>query len=197
MERPLMAKLTYACVLTRQIDRLASFYQEVLQTTPKRDGPYVEFSTGPGIFCLWTLDAYAEIAGSDGMPQPGAGAIMLEFEVDDVDAEFARLRKASGPAIEFIIPPTTMPWGNRSIYVRDPDGNLLNLFSRVQRRSGQSSQLDALSARYSVSARSVADLMARRRAGAHDEELINLLRQPDWGSLSQEQAIQLVAELPR
>ena len=39
--------------------------------------------------------------------------------------------------------------------------------------------------------------MARRRAGARDEELINLLRQPDWGGLSQEQAVQLVSELPR
>jgi len=66
-----MAKLTYACLLTRQIDRLASFYQEVLQLLPRRDGAYIEFSTEPGIFCLWTMDAYAEIAGSDELPQPG------------------------------------------------------------------------------------------------------------------------------
>jgi catechol 2,3-dioxygenase-like lactoylglutathione lyase family enzyme len=33
--------------------------------------------------------------------------------------------------MSFIIPPTTMAWGNRSIYFRDPDGNLINLFSRV------------------------------------------------------------------
>ncbi len=55
----------------------------------------------------------------------------------------------------------------------------------------------AIGARYSVSLRSIEDLVARRRAGAHDEELISLLRQPDWGGLSPEQAAQLVAELPR
>ena len=33
-----MAKLTYACVLTQQIDRLASFYQDVLELAPHRDG---------------------------------------------------------------------------------------------------------------------------------------------------------------
>jgi catechol 2,3-dioxygenase-like lactoylglutathione lyase family enzyme len=125
-----MAKLTYACVLTRQIDRLASFYQEALQLVPRRAGAYVEFSTEPGIFCLWTMDAYAEIAGSDQLPQPGAGGIMLEFEVDNVDTEFARLKTRSQLAIDFIITPTTMAWGNRSIYFRDPDGNLVNLFSR-------------------------------------------------------------------
>jgi catechol 2,3-dioxygenase-like lactoylglutathione lyase family enzyme len=125
-----MAKLTYACVLTRQIDRLASFYQEVLQLLPRRDGAYIEFSTEPGIFSLWATDAYAEIAGSDELPQPGAGGIMLEFEVDNVDTEFARLKTRSQLAIDFIITPTMMAWGNRSIYFRDPDGNLVNLFSR-------------------------------------------------------------------
>jgi hypothetical protein len=56
--------------------------------------------------------------------------------------------------------------------------------------------LDAIGARYAVPRRALEDLVARRRAGAHDDELISLLRQPDWGNLSQEQAEQLVAELP-
>jgi hypothetical protein len=42
----------------------------------------------------------------------------------------------------------------------------------------------------------VDDLYARRRAGAHDAELINLLTQPDRGGLDREQARALVAELP-
>jgi hypothetical protein len=56
--------------------------------------------------------------------------------------------------------------------------------------------LDAIGARYSVPRRSMEDLVARRRAGARDEELIDLLRQPNWGGLSQEQAVRLVIELP-
>ncbi len=58
--------------------------------------------------------------------------------------------------------------------------------------------LEALGARFGLgSARALEDLVARRRAGARDEELISLLRQPDWGGLSHEQAAELVAELPR
>jgi catechol 2,3-dioxygenase-like lactoylglutathione lyase family enzyme len=56
---------------------------------------------------------------------------MLEFEVEDVDREYERLRNMVQPEIEFVLQPTTLAWGNRSIYFRDPDGNLLNFFTRV------------------------------------------------------------------
>ena len=126
-----MARLTYACVLTPQIDRMAEFYRQVLRIEPQWTGTaYAEFATEPGIFCLWSLDAYTEIAGAGARPTIGGGGIMLEFQIDDVDAEYARLGETLH--LEFIIPPTTMEWGNRSIYFRDPDGNLLNLFSRAQ-----------------------------------------------------------------
>ena len=54
---------------------------------------------------------------------------MLEFEVADVDAEFQRLMRLADWAIEVVLTPTTMTWGNRSIYLRDPEGNLVNTSS--------------------------------------------------------------------
>jgi catechol 2,3-dioxygenase-like lactoylglutathione lyase family enzyme len=117
--------------LTRDIQRLASFYRGVLQAEPEWTEQYAEFPTDGGIFSLWSVDAYAEVAGTGATPPPGGGPIMLEFEISNVDAEFARLQQLVEFKIEFIIPPTTMAWGNRSIYFRDPDGNLVNLFSHV------------------------------------------------------------------
>jgi hypothetical protein len=60
-----------------------------------------------------------------------------------------------------------------------------------------SSDVDAIAKRYAVPRQAVLDLILRRRAGAHDAELIVLLSQPDWGELDEQQAEQLVAELPR
>lgn len=51
---------------------------------------------------------------------------ILEFEVADVDAVSQRL---DGAGVEVVMPTTVMPWGNRSLLVRDPDGSLVNVFS--------------------------------------------------------------------
>ena len=53
---------------------------------------------------------------------------VIEFRVDDVDQAYASL----GDAISDVVQePKTMPWGNRSLLFRDPDGNLVNFFTPV------------------------------------------------------------------
>jgi len=131
MTRLAMAKLAYACILTGNIERLAAFYSHVRQSEATWSGAYAEFPTGAGIFSLWSVDAYADIAGAEAVPRSGGGATMLEFEVADVDAEFSRLQQLAEFTVEFILPPTSMQWGNRAMYFRDPDGNPVNLFTHV------------------------------------------------------------------
>ncbi len=52
--------------------------------------------------------------------------MIIEFLVSDVDKEYEKLKNIIG---EFVKEPTTMPWGNRSLLFRDPDGNLINFFT--------------------------------------------------------------------
>jgi uncharacterized glyoxalase superfamily protein PhnB len=54
--------------------------------------------------------------------------VIIEFQVDDVDTEYQRLTSL---VEDWVQEPTTMPWGNRSILFRDPDGNLVNLYTPV------------------------------------------------------------------
>ena len=127
-----MVSLRYACLLARDIQRLARFYTAVLQAEPQWNGQsYAEFPSDSDTLCLWALDAYALATSGKALPDRCTGAVMLEFEVADVDAEFRRLNRLADWAIEFVVTPTTMTWGNRSIYLRDPEGNLVNLLTRL------------------------------------------------------------------
>src|SRR5689334_12218182 len=126
-----MTKLIYACVLTRNIERMEKFYRAILQLEPHGRVGYREFPTEPGVFSLWSVDEYKQITGADTANGLEGGSVMFEFQVDDVDAEFARLQDLVDVSIEFVLRPTTLKWGNRSIYFRDPDGNLVNFFTPV------------------------------------------------------------------
>ena len=52
---------------------------------------------------------------------------ILEFMVDDIGAEFARLKDKAGVVHE----PKMMPWGNRAAQFRDPEGTAVSLFTPV------------------------------------------------------------------
>ncbi len=54
--------------------------------------------------------------------------VILEFHVADIEAEYLRLESYVD---HWIQQPTTMPWGNRSMLFRDPEGNLVNFFEPV------------------------------------------------------------------
>ena len=114
-------------IITHDVDRLAAFYELVTATAATRPAPvFAEFRADSGTLAIASTATVAMLG--DGAPKPGSNeSIVIEFVVDDVDAEFERLRDALD---EVVLEPTTMPWGNRSALFRDPDGNLVNLFSR-------------------------------------------------------------------
>ncbi len=61
--------------------------------------------------------------------QPASNqSAILEFMVDDIDKEFFRLKEFG---IEFFHKPKKMPWGNRAMQIRDPEGTLISFFTPV------------------------------------------------------------------
>jgi catechol 2,3-dioxygenase-like lactoylglutathione lyase family enzyme len=121
-------KLTHACIITNDVARLRAFYVVVLGREPREDRPeYVEFRT-PGAAVSMYAQAELERYAPGATAAAANRSVMIEFEVGDIDAEHARLL-ARG--FEFVMPPTTQSWGNRAAYLRDPDGNLVNLYTRV------------------------------------------------------------------
>src|SRR5204863_161005 len=71
--------------------------------------------------------------------EPPAGAVPwphgeVAFFVDDVDAEHGRLVAAG---VRVLAPPTDRPWGERTLHIADPDGNVVEL-TRPRRRAQSS-----------------------------------------------------------
>jgi catechol 2,3-dioxygenase-like lactoylglutathione lyase family enzyme len=118
--------LVNTCVVTDNIERLVEFYESVLAQKAKRSGDdYAEFMTGVGVLAIFSFSAHEKyIPGSTEAAKNRS--VILEFEVKNVDAEYERLK---GMVKTWVKPPTTQPWGTRSIYFRDPDGNLVDFYS--------------------------------------------------------------------
>jgi predicted enzyme related to lactoylglutathione lyase len=113
-------------IITEDVDRLAAFYERVIRTPAERPAPVFAQFTGPGA-TLAIASAETVAMLGDAVSMHTNRSVFIEFEVSDVDGEFARLRPESE---DVVLMPTTMPWGNRSALIRDPDGNVVNLFSR-------------------------------------------------------------------
>ncbi|WP_327295797.1 VOC family protein [Streptomyces sp. NBC_01197] len=115
-------------IITSDVARLVEFYEKAT-----------------GVQAAWATEEFAElrtphatlaIAGTSTVPlfAPGSArpadnhSVIIEFLVDDVDSVH---RNLGGVVTDFVNEPTTMPWGNRALLFRDPDGNLVNFFTPV------------------------------------------------------------------
>jgi catechol 2,3-dioxygenase-like lactoylglutathione lyase family enzyme len=115
-------KLAQARIVTNDVPSLTRFYQEVTGMAPEGDDVYVEFHA-PALTLAIGSQKMIERRSDDAV---GQRSIILDFEVADVDEERSRLADI---VREFVLEPTTQPWGNRSMLFRDPDGNLINVFA--------------------------------------------------------------------
>lgn len=123
--------LRNTCLITKNVRQLTNFYTQVLRIPARNSGvDYAEFRTGVGVLAIFSADAQERYIPKSAGPADNKSAI-LEFEVRDVDAEYLRLQKI---VKDWVKPPTTQPWGTRSIYFRDPDGNLVDFYTWVKKQ---------------------------------------------------------------
>ena len=124
-------KLVQSRIVTDDVEGLAGFYARLLGVPVTLNEYYVEIEAGPASvgFSKRRFTEYREddSAPGAGRGQPRQDEVILDFLVDDVDAEYPRV---AALGVEWVMPPTTQPWGNRSMIFRDPAGNLINVFSR-------------------------------------------------------------------
>jgi lactoylglutathione lyase len=116
----------YVVLLVDDLDRALQFYCELLGLPlGHRSGPFAQLATGLTRVSLYERPAMAETLGRElQAPALDAPGFELGFKVDDCDAVYGELVSSGAtPAV----PPTDRPWGQRTAYVRDPDGHLVEL----------------------------------------------------------------------
>jgi len=129
-------ELMQSRIITDDVERLAAFYARLVGVPVALNDYYVEVPAGRMSVGFsrrrFTEDQRCRPAVANGAPAQGRRPeTILDFLVGDADEEYERI-KALG--VEWVMPPTSQPWGNRSMIFRDPEGNLINVFSRPARQ---------------------------------------------------------------
>jgi lactoylglutathione lyase len=104
------------------------FYGDTLGLTASfgdESSGYASFDTGTGAVAIFARADQGEVVEL----RPQGDSTLLVLEVDDVDAAVARLQE------HVVQAPVDQPdWGGRVAYLRDPSGNLIELFQTLPHR---------------------------------------------------------------
>jgi catechol 2,3-dioxygenase-like lactoylglutathione lyase family enzyme len=115
-------------MITDDLERIVQFYEQVTGVPAVRYPPVFAELVLPSFTLAIGHTQTTQLFGEDSARPADNHSVIIEFKVADVDGEYERLKPMVS---EWVQPPTTMPWGNRSILFRDPDGNLVNFFTPV------------------------------------------------------------------
>lgn len=119
--------LTGIALITDDVLALARFYADLLDAEVEGDANFaVVKAAGAGL--TFFSKAGMETMSPGSMAGTGHGGFTIEFTVDEVDPRYERWVAAG---ITIAKPLTTQPWGRRSVWVRDPDGNIVNFYQDV------------------------------------------------------------------
>src|SRR6202012_1420858 len=114
-------------LVAADIKAMVGFYEMVTGQRAEWLGPvFAEIVTPSAALAIGSVETVALFKEESAEPAANRTAI-LEFRVDDVEAEFARLKDK----VEVVQDPKMMPWGNCAAQFRDPEGTLVGMFPPV------------------------------------------------------------------
>jgi lactoylglutathione lyase len=125
------SQIALITILTDNVPAQSRFYQDALGFSVKTDmGEYVEFESEGVRFAVCARSTMKNATGDPSFAEARVGQsfelafpLVLPAEVDEVYAEI--LARGARP----IQPPANMPWGQRTAFFADPDGNIHELFA--------------------------------------------------------------------
>ena len=114
-------------LIAADINAVVRFYELLTGQSAEWLAPvFAEIVTPSAALAIGSVETVALF--KEGSAEAAANrTAILEFMVEDVDAEYARLKDK----VEVVHEPKMMPWGNRTAQFRDPEGTPVSLFMPV------------------------------------------------------------------
>jgi len=120
--------LDYTVIFARDVDAMRTFYERTMGFSVARElGPqWIEYRVGGTTLAL----TQRGLLFDDPSPPAGALSLQLAFRVAprELDA-WADALAARG--VTLVSPPTDQSWGHRTLFFRDPDGNVLEIYAEL------------------------------------------------------------------
>jgi lactoylglutathione lyase len=120
--------IDYTVIFARQMSKMREFYGATMGFALHRElsPKWVEYRVGSNILAL----AEPGARFNDPLPPVGTMSLQLAFRVapQEVDACAATLAKRG---VAIVSPPTDQPFGHRTLFFRDPDGNVLEIYAEI------------------------------------------------------------------
>ena len=120
-------KLASTRLIARDIKAVVGFYEKLTDLKADWLAPvFAEIITPTEALAIGSAETVALF--KEGSAEPAANrTAIIEFQVADVNAEFARLKDH----VEVVHEPKMLPWGNCAAQFRDPEGTLVSLYTPV------------------------------------------------------------------
>lgn len=112
--------------------RMVAFYRDIMEFETDWDGKETNATMclGSMWLILFPRTAFEQMTGQEySYPKGLNGTVELAFHVptfSDVDEEYLRVTALGAKSV---FAPQTMPWGQRTCYISDPEGNLIEIHS--------------------------------------------------------------------
>jgi catechol 2,3-dioxygenase-like lactoylglutathione lyase family enzyme len=120
--------IDYTVIFARDMAAMRHFYEDVLgfPLLRKLSPGWIEYRVGENTLALATPSRTA----GDAPTPPGSAALQLAFKVSapEVDRCADELVRRG---VTLLSPPTDHAFGHRTVFFRDPDGNLLEVFAEI------------------------------------------------------------------
>ena len=121
-------RLDYTVIFARDLPAMLRFYRDTMGFRLQRElgGAWFELEVGDSILALTKRGVLFD----DPPPPDGAASLQLAFRVSrpEVDACAEALWSAG---VALLDGPVDQAWGHRTVFFRDPDGNILEIYADI------------------------------------------------------------------